>query len=247
MPILEKLRLRPASVLGELVIVLVGVLLALAADRWNQARLDRAAELEYLVALFGDLATDTASQSLEIERAAGREASARLVLAVVLGEQPITDPSEFILSVVDAGIYGEPVLARDTFDDLVQTGRLGLIRDVSLRTQLADYYRFVERRSQSYELQRERVWGDYMPLSVAALPLELQEWSYGLRGRRPTSAPAPTFEQASAVSARLRAMPGIEAALKGVVRSSWSLVDNWRLMRDEAGALLVAIQPQTRP
>jgi len=246
MSIFERLRLRPASVLGELVIVLVGVLLALAADRWNQARLDRAAESDYLVALLGDLASDTASQTAEIERALGREASARIVLGVVFHEQPVVDASEFILSVVDAGIYGEPVLSRETFDDLTQTGRLGLIRDAPLRRQLADYYRFVERRSQSYGLQRDRVWGEYMPLSVAAMPLELQEWSYGVKGRRPTTSAAPTFDEATAVAARLGAMPELEAALKGVVRSSWSLVDNWNLMRAEAEALLVAIEAQTQ-
>ena len=41
--------------LGELIIVVVGVLLALAADRWNTGRLDRASEKAYLLELAVDL------------------------------------------------------------------------------------------------------------------------------------------------------------------------------------------------
>lgn len=133
-------------------------------------RLDRAAAGDYLASLREDLREDTAALSAEIHRAEEREAAARLILGVVLDQEPIQGPSDFVLDVVNASIYGEPVQARETFDDLVATGRLGLIPDDDLRRRLADYYHFVERRSQSYDLQRQRVWGDYLPLSVAAVP-----------------------------------------------------------------------------
>jgi len=233
---------RRASVLGELAIVIVGVLLAIAADRWNTGRQDRAAEEAYLVELEADLRSDTAALSEEIARAQRREAAARLMLSVVLEGAPIADPVEFVSSVVNASTYGEPVQSRETFDDLVQTGRLGLITDPNLRRELAEYYHFIERRSQSYDLQRQRVWGDYLPISVKAVPLDLQGWAYGVNGRRVVDVPPPTRADADEVAQSLAEAPELETALKGVVRSTWSLVDNWTLMRSRAEHLLQALE-----
>ena len=239
----ETLRSRSAAAIGQLLIILVGVVVALAADRWNQGRLDRASAGDYLASLVKDLREDTASLSAELQLAETREVDARLILGVVVGNKPIDDPFEFVLAVVNASMYGEPVQSRETFDDLVETGRLGLIRDEVLRRGLADYYHFVERRSQPYALQRQRVWGDYLPLSVDAVPLDLQEWTYRVGGRRRSGrTAAPSVDEAAAVAARLRAMPEVEKALKGVVRASWSLTDNWTLMRSEAAALIEQIE-----
>jgi hypothetical protein len=239
-------RFRPGSLVAELVIVIVGVLLAIAADRWNQGRLDRAAETRYLAALEIDLRQDTTALRLEIERAESRESAARLMLSVVIEGQPIEDPEAFVLGVVGAGIYGEPVQSRETYDDLATTGRLGLIRDPDLRQRLADYYQFVERRAQSYDLQRSRVWGEYLPISVLAVPLDLQEWVYGRNGRRATSVPPPTMREARQVAASLREAPELESALRGVVRSSWSLIDNWTLMRSLAVELIERLENEAR-
>ena len=240
----EGVRKRSATVTGELLVILVGVVMALAADRWNQGRLDRASAGDYLASLVKDLRADTAALSAELQQAEAREVEARLMLGVVVEKKPIDDPSEFVLAVVNASTYGEPVQSRETFDDLVETGRLSLIHDQVLRRDLADYYHFVERRSQSYALQRQRVWGDYLPLSVDAVPLDLQEWTYRLGGRRTSGrTAAPSVDEAASVAARLRAMPGVEKALKGVIRASWSLTDNWVLMRSMAVALIDQIEP----
>jgi hypothetical protein len=53
-------------------------------------------------------------------------------------------------------------------------------------------------------------------------------------------------DEAAAVAARLRAMPGVEKALKGVIRASWSLTDNWVLMRSKAVALIDQIEPSPK-
>ena len=202
----------------------------------------RASEEVYLRALEADLRQDTAALGTEIARAERREAAARLMLAVAFEQAPIQDPSHFVLSVGSASTYGEPVQARETFDDLTETGRLGLITDPALRRELTEYYQFIERRSQSYDLQRQRVWGDYLPIAVRAVPLSLQEWAYGENGRRDTDEPPPTGAQAEAVARALAEAPELEFALKGVVRSTWSLVDNWTLMRSRAEALLEKLE-----
>lgn len=237
---------RRASVLGEIAIVVVGVLLAVAADRWNTARQDRDSAEAYLQELEADLRSDTAALGAEIGRAEYREAAARLILSVVFEGATIDDPADFVLRVVNAATYGEPVQARETFDDLVQTGRLGLIRDSALRRKLTEYYHFIERRSQSYDLQRQRVWGDYLPISVKATPLALQEWAYGNSGRRTTDLAPPTAAQAGALARSLAASPELETALKGVVRSTWSLVNNWSLMRSRAEYLLSLLESRPR-
>jgi hypothetical protein len=46
--------------MGEFVVILLGVLVALAADRWNQSRLESLTEGLYLERLADDLRADSA-------------------------------------------------------------------------------------------------------------------------------------------------------------------------------------------
>ena len=45
--------------IGEIVLVMVGILLALQIDNWNEARKDRSTEKQYLERLLHDLQNDT--------------------------------------------------------------------------------------------------------------------------------------------------------------------------------------------
>ncbi|MGI9628968.1 MAG: hypothetical protein ACR2QM_19210, partial [Longimicrobiales bacterium] len=44
---------------GELLVIVVGVMLALAVDRWNQARVDGALATEYHTRLLAELVADS--------------------------------------------------------------------------------------------------------------------------------------------------------------------------------------------
>ena len=79
------------------------------------------------------------------------------------------------------------------------------------------------------------------------MPLDLQEWAYRVNGRRADGRTAPpTMAEAGDVAARLASMPELETELKGVVRSSWSLIENWALMRSQAESLIATLDERPR-
>jgi len=136
---------------GEFILIVVGVLTALAVDTWvDRASLARDAE-EYRTALIRDLSRDA---DLLRVRAAQRERAfeyARLALSYFEGASSATDPAEILLAVHSSTTSRpfEPAMA--TWSDLLSTGSLGLIDDAAFRTEIGAYYADIESRVRNWE------------------------------------------------------------------------------------------------
>lgn len=135
-----------ARVGGELLIIVVGVLIALAVDQWNQARAERAREGAYLDAILVDLRADsgfvyrTFLPALEQKRAA-----LTAIAPVVRGQRPVPeDTVAFLNSVAMGGRLGASngltLGTRATYEELVSTGALSLLRNPTLRMELVEYH-----------------------------------------------------------------------------------------------------------
>lgn len=131
----------------ELIVIVVGVVIALAADRWIQTLDSRADERFYIRQLASDIRADSGLLRGWVDTSAVRNQTALDVLlyADEGGLPPDTDPPQFMaaIHVVPAG--GTIKYTTDTWEDLVATGNLALIQDEELRTALSVYYNEVER------------------------------------------------------------------------------------------------------
>jgi hypothetical protein len=126
---------------AEFVVIVVGVLVALAVDQWRESVSDQAAEAQYMDRLLIDLQRDSLTVSLERAQA-GRKASD---LARVL--QDLTDPEAIrrqpsLAWPNLARTFARPNIRATTFDELTSTGGLTLVRNEALRSQIGEYYRF---------------------------------------------------------------------------------------------------------
>lgn len=83
----RKLKLDWPYFVGELLIVTLGVLIALAIDSWNDARLERRVEHEVLEWLISDIETDTATLAWWSNQVVVKLAALDQVLAI------LTDPN----------------------------------------------------------------------------------------------------------------------------------------------------------
>ena len=141
-------------VLGETLIVVVGVLIALAVDNWREERREERTEEQYLSSLLEDLDSDFA----ELDRAGGQArtaaAAARTVLAVLGGQTRSISGGSLALSVEHAGFLYFPAYFPYTFDELVSTGNLRIIRDPELRRKIAAYYNLIESEKQWWDRYR---------------------------------------------------------------------------------------------
>ena len=133
---------------AELAIVVVGVMIALAADSWRQDLQEAQVEAEYLDRLKRDVSAGLVVLARERDRYTTVRSAAKLVTDSLDGESaPIEDKSlvdNFILA-GQTGFDAEEMASDVTYNELVVSGRLNLIDDHSLRESVVAYYRGSQR------------------------------------------------------------------------------------------------------
>lgn len=131
----ERINWRQAG--AEVALLFCGAAVALAADRWMDARNDRVEEQEYLVALRSDFETTRSNLDaiLDITQVQAKHNNA--LIETLSGPQAHvpTDSIIGMLQVAFTTLQPEPVLA--TFQDMVNSGSLGLIQSDELRRKMA--------------------------------------------------------------------------------------------------------------
>ena len=130
--------------LAELGIVVLGVMIALAADSWREDWLESRVEASYLERLRADVSAGLSV--LEIERETYKSV-AKWTLALTDGlEENIqsADDDYLVTNLIEATQmgFGRNEMASDvTYRELVESGRLNLIQDHVIREKLVAYYR----------------------------------------------------------------------------------------------------------
>lgn len=125
------------AVLVDFIIVVVGIFIGLQVNLWVQSRQDRAVERRYLDRLLAD--SDESIRVLQQAIALNDRRAATLAAfaAGVENEGPI--PGHAALSDVMCRWFVQPAVEvrRGTYAELVSSGRLSLIKDEKLRSNLA--------------------------------------------------------------------------------------------------------------
>ena len=120
-------------------------MIALQISNWNQNRLDRIEENYVLRRIVKELEANISFITGRLEMPPKRrEALDRL--AEAFAGKPIPDHVSFLNDIAQAGSFGwkVPTIGINTFEELVSSGKLGLIRDDELRDTINQYYDKVE-------------------------------------------------------------------------------------------------------
>lgn len=143
---------------AEFLVVVTGVLVALAVGAWWQGRQEAAAERVYLGQLAADLReTERAADAADAYLRPVDRAGSRLWLAFY---EPAPPPRDSLLALAERAMWTatvRPVVG--TAEALVATGDLALIRDDSLRTAVTGYLERTRGRLYDHE-HFDRVWAD---------------------------------------------------------------------------------------
>lgn len=125
----------------ELVLLVIGILLAFQLDRAYQAAQDRGLERRYLERLRVDLERDIAEVDRVVELTATRSDQVALLVAAIddpgMAEE---QPAAFVRALEQVTWRSVPSITTNTYDELRNTGRTTLLRSEPLRNALADYY-----------------------------------------------------------------------------------------------------------
>ena len=228
------------TVAVELAIVVVGVFIGIEASNWNQGRRERAEERRYYAQIVDDLRTDQATLQQAIELTAGFDEAAEKTLAALrAGVVPRSEPGRFAVRIHYAGYIYLPRPARRTYDELVSTGNLGLLRDSKAKAAIADYYeRFVESRQWDGLLrsQQDRYWD----LTAGVLPRPV------LRAAIRDRVPAVSEAEAQDILNRARAKERLPDLLMGMAAHHERVRRDSELLADKNQALIELLEPLSR-
>ncbi len=122
---------------GEIVLVVVGILIALQINTWNDARKDRQKDLAYLANIRADLVTNIAEMDRYLEVRTGRIMAARRILDHFNGK-PITDVSAFNADGISIYSWQRFYLVENSYQELVGSGNLALLSNHAIKNQLLD-------------------------------------------------------------------------------------------------------------
>jgi hypothetical protein len=127
---------RSVRIVVELMVIVVGVLIALAADRWNEARSDRAEEAAYLDRFLEEIQEDSARAADYMEGRPSIIAGLDSLISFVDGVGPAGNLVQTMLSVSNE-LALPPVIA---WSEIQASNSLHLITDPEVRAALTIYY-----------------------------------------------------------------------------------------------------------
>lgn len=153
----------------DFAIVVLGVFIGLQASNWNSERLAHEAGETYRARIVRDIQNNEADLRGRSAYLGQIKAFALQVLGDLDGTVRITDEQFLIAAYQATQIYTRP-LSRSTYDEVLSTGGLNTLGDVSTRDRIADYYIGVAAAEASFT----PVTG-YRDLVRSAIPYHVQE------------------------------------------------------------------------
>lgn len=168
---------------AEFVVIVAGVLVALAVDAARDARQDHVRATGYLQQLHADLSTTAAALTLAItteERA--RDGADRVIQALNSPRLPASDSlSAWIGAATNSSASFYPTMG--TVTGLIESGELRLVRDEDLRRKLLQYHSSVEAALRIIDAVDPHMWrtierlGSMISWSALVQPDEQQRFT----------------------------------------------------------------------
>jgi len=165
---------------GELAVIILGVMIAIAADRWNQGRLDQRAAQEFSARLIEELVADSVRLVQHAIAADTRAGECVRLLEVVRSSRPDDAARDLYFAATGAA---PPHPGGAVFGELQSTGSLRLLPS-GVAQLLFDYYGYVDgtlerlenvrRVDRSAMVEAANRSGAFMPDDVVT-PLEFTE------------------------------------------------------------------------
>jgi len=116
----------------ELAIVVLGVFLGMQVSNWNQQRVTDQQAAVFTTRLKADLREEDWGYEFLIAYSGEVLANANLAVGALEGTAPLSDEA-LLVSAYRATQYKQRLRRRSTYDELISTGNIGLIRDQTLR------------------------------------------------------------------------------------------------------------------
>jgi len=218
-----------------------GVLIALAGDRFVQGLEDEALETAYLGRLLTEFEGAHGALSGAALWAEQRQQSAETFLQVASGHASDSlSTREIVLAMALPYWVFDPEVPRETWDDLVATGRMSLIESESLRTNISTFYGRIAQQSEfhgdwlvdvrPYQREVTRILSPQLQLGVA---------QYRIDG---VPIPEELLPDRDALIASIRNRPELTETVGEALVTGWAGVRQYRALAEQAEGIAAQIR-----
>lgn len=216
---------------GEIMLIVVGILIALEINDWNEQRKERIEERQVLRQISAEMELCLEDIEFWMPKFEQKKSDLNEVLRVVRGGA-IEDTAKFLETVAESAdvAFNQPKLPNTTFEEFASSGKLGLIQNVGLRNQIRELYHQFENTWTSIDARR----GDYPKILYR---LFLRENGHSFSEDEMNSE-----EQAAAIAAILESE--IEPEILNELNRNGMTISMWKSREKDIGELLKAIQPE---
>ena len=144
--------------IGEIALVVIGILIALQINNWNEERKEKRLAQTYLENLKLDLKSDKNALELALIDLNSYEKKGYYSLHVLEGKIKEIDTIEFLKSLVWNNHYHLHQPSTSTYEDLIGSGNIKLIKNNELKVELSKYYLKNDWMAQFGQRARETYW-----------------------------------------------------------------------------------------
>ncbi len=146
------------QVMIEVLIVIVGIFLGLQVQAWNEQRVERIEEIEYLTRLHDDFTESITTNDFNIQNAANQWEDGKKVIEMLdRCELPDADRDLFARGYHGAGKFLPIILNTTTIDELNSTGKYQIIQNVALRKEMSEHLQEVDRLSNIFRMVNDNI------------------------------------------------------------------------------------------
>lgn len=129
--------------IGEIILVVIGILIALSINNWNQGRIDKKSESTYLKDIKKEIQNNSSILDYYIKNRLPFKIEGLLAAKKYSEENiEIKDTIAFLNTVTKGGMItnGLGILSRNTYNELLNTGNFQLISKDSIKIKVKKYY-----------------------------------------------------------------------------------------------------------
>jgi len=149
--------------IGEIVLVVIGILIALAINNWNEKTKHRAEEARLLDKVAIDLISDINQLEDHINQAKNRQTKVDSIFTILYKDYN-SDPIKFLkLNFEAISIENHFEVNSSTFDESQAAGSIKFIQNDSLREDIFNYYR-ITKRNYDDENTVQSIYRDIYPI-----------------------------------------------------------------------------------
>lgn len=127
--------------IGEIILVVIGILIALQINNWNQNRISKQLESQYYKRLLEDVREEKVMLQATLNYTNQVIGHANNAIAVFENSPEANpNPVDNLIDIYQASQLQDPNSAASTYQELIASGQINLIQNDSLKTALIRYY-----------------------------------------------------------------------------------------------------------